>query len=148
MCMKCDGYSDEEIERHLDLVIRVHGYLIQQVTAEPAPWTYTIGLRESFDHPELLCVDIEGGTQTTLIKELGDEVARERRIDATMLRELDLALLEVDESHLHRDDLVGGWEERYQRSALRGDFLQVAPGPSWFCECHAGLLRRLDRPAA
>ena len=47
-----------------------------------------------------------------------------------------------------RDGLVAAWEERYSMAATTGDFLQVVPGPSWFCEHHARQVRRLDDPDA
>lgn len=146
MCMRCEGYSEEEIDRSIDLVIRVHGYLIQQVTDEYHPWTYTVGIQENHGQAELLCVDIDLAAQARLVKTLADDVARCGRVREVLLRALDVELVEVDEAHL-RDDLVVVWEDRYDRSAQRGDFLQIVPGPSWFCDHHAQEVRRLDDPA-
>ena len=147
MCMRCEGYSAEEIERATDLTIITNGYLLLRVTDEYNPWSYTVGLRESYDHPELVCVDTSIVRQDQMIRLLADEVADRGRIDDDVLRDADIELLVVDEVHL-RDDLVVVWEERYDRSAQTGDFLQIRLGPSWYCEHHADAARRLDDPAA
>ncbi len=147
MCMRCDGCSDEEIERATDLTIITNGYLLLRVTDEYNPWSYTVGLRESYGHPEFVCVDTSTARQQQLIRLLADEVADQGRIDDDVLRGADIELLVVDEVHL-RDDLVVVWEERYDRSAQTGDFLQIRLGASWYCEHHADGARRLDDPGA
>lgn len=145
MCMRCEGYSDEEIERHQDLVIRVHGFMIQQVQDHP-PWTYTVGIRESWTRPELLMVDIDAEVQAILILAVADDLAAHGDIRPDTLELLDVELATVDEAHF-RDGMVGVWEDRYSMSARTGDFVQIVPGPSWFCERHAAAVRRLDHPA-
>ena len=147
MCMRCERYSIEEIERATDLTIITNGYLLLRVTDVYNPWSYTVGLRESYDHPEFVCVDIDTDCQQRLIKLLADQVATCGPIHDDMLRAADIELLVVDEAHL-RDDLVVVWEKRYGRSAQTGDFLQIRLGPSWYCEHHANAARRLDDPAA
>lgn len=144
MCMRCDGYSWEEIERHMDLVIRVHGYLIQQVEDEPS-WTYTIGIRESWSRAELLVVDIGAHAQARLISAVADDYVAHGVILAATLDLLDLELVDVDESHF-ADGLVAAWEDRYSMSARTGDFLQIVPGESWYGDCCAVRSRRLDIP--
>lgn len=146
MCMRCDGYSEEEIERHTDLVIRVHGFLMQQVEADPS-WTYTIGALESWARPELIVVDIDAETQVQLLRAVADGYVTSGEILPSTLELLDVELVAVDEQHF-RDGLVAAWEERYSMAATTGDFLQVVPGPSWFCEHHARQVRRLDDPDA
>lgn len=146
MCMRCEGFSWEEIERHTDLVIRVHGYLLQQVEAV-RPWTYTIGCRESWDRPELLIVDVVADVQAILLQAVADDYVVHGALRADSLATLDVEVVAVDASHF-RDGLVAAWEHRYAMAARTGDFLQVVPGPSWFCDHHAGRVRRLDRPAA
>lgn len=142
MCMRCEGYSWEEIDRHNDLVIRVHGYLIQKVVDEDESWTYTVGLDESWGHPDLVCVDIVQDVQVALIRALASEIAERGEIESQVLDDLDLELVTVDESHF-ADGMVGVWERRYDRRALTGDFLQIVPGPSWFCGVHRAMVRRL-----
>ena len=147
MCMRCDGYSWEEIERHTDLVIRVHGFTTVHVE-DRSPWTYTIGAFESWDQPELIVVDIEPLIQKTLVLAVADDYVDFGEIRPATLEMLDVELVTVDESHFV-DGLVGGWERRYSMAASTGDFVQLVPGPSWFCGECAPSLRRLDevRPA-
>ena len=142
MCMRCDGYSWEEIERHTDLVIRVHGFMMIHVEDDP-PWTYTVGAFESWDQPELIVVDIEATIQKALVQAVAEDYADFGEIRAETLDLLDVELVTVDESHF-AEGLVGGWEARYSMSASTGDFVQVVPGRSWFCDDCAPRVRRLD----
>ncbi len=147
--MRCDGFSEEEIERHDDLCIQVHGFLMQQVYEQPRDersWTYTIGLIENFGHPELLCVQISANTQAELVHALGTAVVENGELPAEALQDLDVELRPVHEDHLD-GDLVASWRNRYAgRPPARGEFLQVVPGPSWFCRCHEGSVQHLDDP--
>lgn len=146
MCMRCDGYSWEEIERHTDLIIRVHGFTTIHVEDEP-PWTYTIGAFESWDQAELIVVDIEAGIQKALVHAVGQDYVDHGEIRPSTLDLLDIGLATVDESHF-RDGLVAAWEGRYSMAASTGDFVQLVPGPSWFCEGCAHRVRRLDEARA
>ena len=149
MCMRCDGYSWEEIERHTDLVIRVHGFTTVHVEGE-FPWTYTIGAFESWDQPELLVVDIEAPIQQALVHALAEDYENFGEIVPDSLELLDIELAVVDESHFD-DGLVAAWEGRYSMAATTGDFVQIIPGPSWYCRgcpkpgCPSEV-RRLDEP--
>ncbi len=145
MCMRCDGYSWDEIERHTDLMIRVHGFTTVHV-AGAAPWTYTIGALESWDQPELLVVDVDPVIQQALVLAVVDDYADRGEIAPATFELLDIELVTVDESHLV-GGLVAGWEARYSMAAAAGDFVQIVPGPSWFCpECDPP--RRLDDPGS
>jgi hypothetical protein len=140
--MRCDGYSWEEIARHTDLVIRVHGFTTIHVE-DQRPWTYTVGAFESWDQPELLVVDIDPTIQKALIRAVGDDYADFGEIRPETLDLLDVELVTVDESHF-ADGLVAAWEGRYSMAASTGDFVQLLPGSSWFCgECRPPQ-RRLD----
>ena len=141
MCMRCDGYSWEEIERRSDLLIRVHGFMTVHVEA-PAPWTYTVGAFESWDQPELLVIDVESEMQRTLVDVVAEDYVVFGEVRASTLVELDLELVTVDETHF-RDGLVASWEHRYSLAASTGDFVQILPGPSWFCDCGTTTVRRL-----
>lgn len=144
MSTDADGFRFAEIDRHTDLLIRVHGYAVQQVIGDPC-WTYTIGALESWGRPELLVVDLDAGVQRRLVAALGDELVAHGVVGEATLASLDLELLPVDGVHLAAG-LVAMWEHRYSMAARRGDFVQIMPGPSWFCEECAGSVRRLDRP--
>ena len=82
MCLRCDGYSEEQIRRRRDLTIRVHGWLMAVVEDDDGPgWTYTVGLTESFGHPELLCVGVEADVQQTLVQSMADEIAESGHVN-------------------------------------------------------------------
>ncbi|MCP3937537.1 MAG: DUF4262 domain-containing protein [Actinomycetia bacterium] len=147
MCTRCDGYGFDDHKQKIDLTVRVHGFAIQQVAAEGRrpSWAYSVGLGESFDLPDLLCVDIEDETQASLISDIGSRVRSLGSYDESYLDHRDVELIPVHPSHL-RGGLVAVWSDRYDRLPRAGEFLQVVPGPSWFCDCHAHSMRRLDSP--
>ncbi len=149
MCMRCDGYSWEEIERHTDLLIRVHGFTTVHVEGD-CPWTYTVGAYESWDQPELIVVDIEASIQRALVHAVAEDYADFGQVGGDTLELLDIELVPVDESHFV-DGLVAAWEAHYSMAAAAGDFVQIIPGRSWFCGgCRAAdratRVRRLDAP--
>ena len=146
MCMRCDGYSWDEIDRHTDLMIRVHGYLMLHVGDQAGSWTYTIGTIESWDQPELIVLDVEPELQAVLVHAVADDYVRHGEVRDDTLDMLDVELVPVDESHFTAG-MVAAWEERYSMVPQAGDFVQIVPGSSWFCPAHAARVRRLDDAA-
>lgn len=142
MCMRCDGYSWDEIDRHTDLLIRVHGFMMIHVETA-SPWTYTVGAFESWDQPELLMVDMDAEVQKTLVQAVADNYVVFGELREDTLAMLDVEIVVVDESHL-RDGLVAQWEDRYSISAFTGDFVQIVPGASWARGGRGAPIRRLD----
>ncbi len=130
MCLRCDGLSEDDIERRADMMIKVHGFLIQQVEAE-RPWTYTIGLTESWAQPELLMVDGDATTQARLLHILGLECERFGSIQSETLDLLDVQLHYVSDGRFAAG-LVARWEHRYSMSAAGNDFKEVKFGDKWF----------------
>ena len=64
--MRCDGYSDEQIARWLELTIVTTGWAVQGVEPWDGPdatiaggWAYTIGATESFGLPELIITEFD-----------------------------------------------------------------------------------------
>jgi hypothetical protein len=53
VCIICDGGSEEELLSDEFVRIALHGFVMVAVESTPE-WAYTIGLRQSFDHPELV----------------------------------------------------------------------------------------------
>ncbi len=147
MCMVCDGFSFEEIERQLDLSIQVNGFFIQQVGDsfdDPTLWSYTIGVNESWGHADFVVVDMPADLQRHVIAALIDDVVDFGEVRAETRRLLDLELVPVHRSHLAAG-MVGMWEVRNGRDAEPGDFFQIVPGLKWYCTGHASIGRRLDR---
>lgn len=147
MCRICDGYSNEELARELDLAIGLHGFTRVGVEdPDGSGWTYTIGLTETCGHPDLICIEIEPDVQRALVAAVAAIVVDTGSPpDPGSLAELDVELVEVHPRHL-RGDLVDRWTQRYRHKPDEGEFLQVLPGSSYFCACHAAVVRRLDDP--
>lgn len=128
--MECNGVDWNNIEQHIDLVIQIHGFIAQQVSGGKQLWTYTVGMSESWGHPELLCAGLTRDAQATLVGMLADDIEEFGGVRPATLDSLDIALVPIDERQF-RNGLVASWEARYQRSAATGDFLRIVPGPSW-----------------
>jgi len=131
----------------MDLAIFVYGFSHQQIGGKgEQQWSYTVGLKERFDHPDLLCVQVKPGLQTKFISKVAKAVANRDPLDQDTLDEIDIQLVPVNPCHLRRG-LVATWTDRYKRSPVAGDFVQIVPGSSWFCECHPSSIQRLDKSA-
>ncbi len=133
----------------LDLTIRTFGWQLTQVS-DPAPtallpWSYTIGLGESYDHPDLMMIGVELETQSAVIRRIVEPIERTGRIDRQDLDDAGITLVEVHPNHL-RDHWFGQWSNRAGILPPDGTFLQVVPPPDWFCSCHRHALPRFDRP--
>jgi hypothetical protein len=144
MCLQCDGYSFEQAMLAVDLKIRTYGWQLTQVT-DTSPWSYTIGLPESYGHPELMMIGVGLDTQSAVIRKLVSMVETTGRIDTEEVEAHGLTLVEVHRSHL-RGDWFGTWSNHYGHLPPAGTFLQIVPPPEWFCECHTYSTPRLDRP--
>ena len=132
--------------RALDLQISVNGWVVLTVGEGEEAFTYTVGLVEHYDHPELIVVDLAREHQYELINTLAKGVAARGRpaLDLPSMR--GVRCVEVHADHL-QGDYFGTWSNRYGRLLQPGEALQVVPPPTWFCACHANAMRRLDLPA-
>jgi len=144
MCLLCDGYSEQQVMQQIDLAIRVHGWQLTQVEDEHLPWTYTIGLLETYGHPELLVVDLKPDAEVALLQALVEIIQQHGSLPPDELGRRGLAVVPVHEAHLSTS-LLASWSRYYGRCPAPGSFLQVLPPSSWFCECHAHAGRRFDR---
>ena len=129
----------------LDLTIRTYGWQLTQIT-DANPWSYTIGLTESYGHPELMIAGLTLGRQSTVIRRIVDPIERTGRIDAAELADVGITLVEVHPHHL-RGDWFGTWSNRYGNAPPDGTFLQIVPPEEWFCDCHRHSVPRFDRAA-
>lgn len=146
MCVICNGMTEQESDATMQTMIDVHGYYIQMVRGPDHPeWSYTIGLQEAIGHPDLICIDVETSLQEALLSDIGRSIIDGFPPTKAELRAADIELLPVHPSHL-AGDLVAQWRRRQNRLPAEGDFLQILPGLSYFCSCHAGRLQRLDGP--
>lgn len=135
MCIKCDGYSDEEIMRGIDLTIQVYGFYIQGVVQDPdgpGNWSYTIGLTD-FGLPELVLADVPFDDAMQRLNEIGPRVIAGEPL-ASVLTDLDYTLGPVHYDHLN-GDLIVVWVDYYLEMRVgnmptSAEFLQLIPGPS------------------
>lgn len=129
----------------IDLAIRVYGWYFTQIEEDP-PWSYTIGLLQSWNHPELVVMDLDHEPAAALLRWAVALIERHGRLEPAELAALGIEIVEVAAEHLE-GDLFGGWANFYGGLPSPGLFVQIVPPPSWFCECHRGSIRRLDQAA-
>lgn len=129
----------------LDLTIRTYGWSLAQIDDGPLSWSYTIGLTENYDHPELTIIGLELEAQSAVIHEIVEMIEETGGIDDHELEALGIELVEVHPDHLFGDRFAT-WSNRYERVPPAGTFLQIIPPPSWFCECHRHSMPRFDLP--
>jgi hypothetical protein len=129
MCEMCDGRSAEDVRRALQDTIDEHGWVMQHVKASASsrPWTYTIGLVERYDHPEVIIV---GGTQARAAKII-HEVVERIEYDSELLVAgdtvpLDCACCHLHVGNVHAAHLTSGWFAMWHFVYAVGD----KPGPS------------------
>ncbi len=146
MCLRCDGYSEEEVDRAHELAIRVHGWTGIQVSDDgDSGWTYTLGLNDRLGHPDLIMIDVELEVQGQIVDWLASMVAETGSLDVAVVEANGIELVPV-----HPDQLCGGlvaqWSHTYGRYPAGGEFLQVLPPRGSLCACHSHQVRRLDGP--
>jgi len=142
MCLSCDGYSDEQIKRGIDLAIRTYGWSMSQIE-DDLPWSYTIGLGESFGHPELVVLDLKLSAAAELLWAIVSMVEEDGCLDPGELKRLGVSVVPVHPRHLG-SELFAQYSWYYDRAPEEGSFLQIIPPDHWFCECHRNSVRRLD----
>jgi hypothetical protein len=91
MCVLCDGRQLEELT--LDLLEEIDrvGWSIVGVEgrAGRASWLYTVGLSPTFDHPELVIVDVAPRTSELLLNGLARFVAEGGELDSGQIFDVD-----------------------------------------------------------
>jgi hypothetical protein len=97
MCEICDGATYEELFARYAEMIRVAGFMVMSVEG-PRGWSYTIGLLDSADHPEVIAV---GGAPD----------ARARLVHS-------IATKALDGEHFHAGDTIDLGESRIARVGM------------------------------
>ncbi|MBT0767309.1 DUF4262 domain-containing protein [Kineosporia sp. J2-2] len=82
MCLKCEGWSDEEILESSRRAIELHGWGYVHVEGGGPCFTYTVGLTRFHGHAELLVTGLDVGQATTLLDDLADQVRHGFRLVA------------------------------------------------------------------
>ncbi|GAB2568054.1 DUF4262 domain-containing protein [Microlunatus antarcticus] len=153
MCAICKGWTHEEVAADQRHHIATIGWSVQMVEPRPGRvgWSYTIGLSESYGHPELLLVGRDVRADHEVLNRLGAAVrdGTTVRAGSSVVADLPLEAWEVHPVHLF-GELVTSWRTVYEdrspdeRPELR--FLQVREVPA--DETDRDLRTRLDRPYA
>ena len=146
MCLRCDGYSEKQIQQMTEMQIAVHGWGVVAVDDHP-PVAYSIGVLENYGHPELVVMDIETLAAQQLINHVGALIRDGGgALDRDVLSGQGIQIVEVHPTHL-RSGLVGGWARYYGERPRAGDFVQILPPPQLLCACHRDMIHRLDLAA-
>ena len=98
MCLRCDGYSEDDVLRAIDLNVRVHGFHICAVEGT-RPWTYTIGVPESAGHPDLVVTDVETEQAGELLWHVVRHIDDVGGLDAADLEADGIRVVPVHPSH-------------------------------------------------
>lgn len=80
MCELCDGVSLETVMARTRERIDAFGFTMMMVEG-PTPWTYTIGLLDSFGHPELVVTSLEPRRSGALLTSVVNRVRLGQRFD-------------------------------------------------------------------
>jgi hypothetical protein len=147
MCHLCDGNTLGSLLQSQDLLIRTHGFTMTQVSdGKGGGHTYTVGLRERFDHPDLVVLAVKPTLQAEVLQRLATSVVEHGVLPSRSEMHSDgLSTVRVHTNHLN-DGLVAMWTQRHHRVPLPGEFLQVVFSSHYFCSCHANAQRLLDKP--
>ena len=128
MCLKCDGWSDDEIHDHYEEVIAEYGWMVQHVgggSLSRPPWSYTIGLSQGWDHPELVAVGLPTRNAHGLLNELGRQVRGGTIFEAGATASNPDGTLEVGFVEVHpllwEGPLLVGWLDYYESRGLAPD---------------------------
>jgi len=129
MCMICDGYSEEDVRRVIELNIITHGWHLLGVTPsgdEPdgPTWTYTIGMAESHALPELVVTDLHYEKAARFLNWVGAQLVGGRSI--TDLAEHGIGWAPVHDIHLG-GELFCGWFDYYRTGPEDPTFVQLFP---------------------
>jgi len=146
MCIICDGRSFEEAARGIDLSIRIYGWHLVMVD-DAMGWSYTIGLTETFNHPELVVVDLKLETGKKLVAMAVHLIERDGYLKPEELAKHGISVVTVHDHHLD-GEWFGRWSDHYNADPSSGSFLQIIPPAECFCEDHKDTTRRLDRADA
>ena len=160
MCEMCRGWTAEEVAADQRHHIATIGWTVLMIEPRPGGvgWAYTIGLSESYGHPELLCFSCDVRSAWAMLNRLGARVRDGTVVQPgrDVLAEVTTDVVDVHPVHLF-GELVNGWRALYadrvpaQRPELR--VLQVLEVAQVCHRCgdrheDRGLRIRLDRPYA
>lgn len=141
MCMKCDGYSDDQIARNLELTILTHGWAVRGV--EPSNeldddldatltggWAFTIGATVSFGLPELIITEFEFSEAHHILNWAVEFLRDGGTLDG--LVDDDILWAPVHDDYL-TTDLFNQYWDHYREPPQPGQVLQLFPSTAEHC---------------
>lgn len=153
MCLRCDGYSEQDVLRNIELTIATYGWYVQGVVNGPdergPEWCYSIGLAENYGLPELAVIGPEYSVGVHLVNAAAECLLDGYTLD-DMAAELGGRHGVVHQSHIDSGDWFGTWSTYHGHLPEPGLFVQVFAPSGMFCACHRHLIPDLtvvpDRP--
>ena len=135
MCRICEGYTDEERMRELELTIIRYGCGIRGVTAEPehdpvGGWFYTVGATESFGIPEFVITDLPSAYAGHILNWAVRRMSEGWTLDDI---ENDQVLWQAVHPHHLSGDMFDEYREYYGRFPEEGWMLQLFPSTDEEC---------------
>ena len=129
MCDICDGTTYEASWQRIQDLVASRSWAIQGVeaAAHQRPWAYTIGLTESFGHPELVITDGTWPTSVEILNMLGEWIRDGDEYDVGSVvdaGEFRIELGAVHASFLHHG-LCASWSAYYEWAGTDPGPLQV-----------------------
>ncbi len=84
MCLKCQGWTDEEIRQERLKTIERHGWAVTAVTGDgtSVAFAYTIGLTRYHGHPELLVTGLDHTTAGPFLNGFAEQIRKGTRYAA------------------------------------------------------------------
>jgi len=73
MCVLCEGGTEDDLFFGQMLKIASKGFTVMAILGEPT-WAYTIGLMQSFDHPELVVSNLPECCVSSILVPLTDRI--------------------------------------------------------------------------
>ncbi len=149
MCAICDGKSQSEFLATLKNRIEVHGFTMVSVGDDHGSWTYTIGLTNTFDHPELVVTGLAPESAYGLLDALVDRIRTGEQFGATsherFVHGAPVRFGEVHQGQWHQGRF-DSWKRVYSSAAApprQGAVQVVWPNDDWiyppdprFCMAH------------
>jgi hypothetical protein len=124
----------DQLMAGMEMRIITNGYTIQGVLPDDdcVGWTYTIGLAESFDLPELVITNIDNRIAASMLT-----WAVEQLQDGADLDDLDptqFTAVPVHHAHLN-GEVMNMWREHYGEEPSSVDVMQLQLGQEFGCPC-------------
>ena len=137
----------DQLMSDMEMRIITNGYTVQGVMADPhnVGWTYTIGLAESFDLPELVITNLDSQDAVVLLSWVIEQLRNGEPLDAFEPEQF--TAVPVHPAHLDAN-LFNMWRAYYDKEPSTVKVVQLQLGPELACPCCADSQVDLSDPSA